>query len=156
MAELSQNELDERVAAAKRFRSLLLEQREKFREYLALLERQQNSIENENTEALLSYTELGREVVQGIASLQKVIAPMSSLCALSAEDESGGKSVGDIQSELERLQKSVLAQNEKNKALLRVHIAQVREQLQNFRNPYRASKSVYAQKAVGSLVEVNA
>lgn len=157
MAELSQKELDERVATTKRFRSLLLKQREKFREYLAVLEKQQNAIENENTETIFSYAELGEQVVQSIASLQKVIAPMSELRALSASSEREKKSVGDIQNELERLQTAVLAQNEKNKALLRVHIAQTQAQIKKIRNPYRASKSVYAQKQpLGSLVEVNA
>ena len=38
--ELTQAELDERVAILKRFRTLLEKQREKFQEYLKVLEKQ--------------------------------------------------------------------------------------------------------------------
>ena len=48
MAEITQEELNERVALLRRFRSLLEEQRGKFREYLTVLEKQQDSITSEN------------------------------------------------------------------------------------------------------------
>ena len=79
MAEITQEELNERVAILRRFRSLLEEQRGKFREYLNVLEKQQDSITTENPESLLAHTELEQQVVKSIASLQKVIVPMSKM-----------------------------------------------------------------------------
>lgn len=79
MAEISQEELNERIALLKKFRSLLLQQRKKFQEYLTVLEKQETSIESENSEKLLAHTELEQQVVSNIMNLQKVIVPMSEL-----------------------------------------------------------------------------
>lgn len=159
--EISQQELDERVAILKKFRSLLEQQRAKFREYLTVLEKQQNSITSEDTEALLEHTELEQQVVAGIASLQKVIVPMSELYSTvkttGKAPEEEVQSVSGIQNELADLQNKVLVQNEKNRNLLRVHITQIREQMQQINNPYRTARSVYAVKQpVATLVEVEA
>lgn len=161
MAELTEKELNERVAILKHFRSLLEQQRAKFREYLAVLEKQQDSINSDNAEALVAHTELEQQVVKNIANLQKVIVPMSKMYSAVTKTSSGTKDEEDIkviQRDLESLQTKVLAQNEKNRDLLRCHITELRTKIQNFRNPYdRLPKNVYGQKvAVGSLVEVNA
>ena len=58
MAEITQQELDERVALLRKFRSLLEQQRNKFQEYLNVLEKQQDSITSQNTESLIAHTEL--------------------------------------------------------------------------------------------------
>ena len=71
MAELNltQEEIDERIAILKRFRKLLEEQRNKFREYLDVLEKQQSAIENGDTDAMLAHTELEQQIVANIGSL---------------------------------------------------------------------------------------
>ncbi|MGI0529644.1 flagellar biosynthesis protein FlgN [Treponema socranskii] len=159
MQKLSQNEIDERVAVLKRFKTLLVQQRDKFREYLLVLEKQQSSIEEENTDALIAHTELEQQVVSNIAGLQKVIVPMaemySSIRSSAEADET--RALESIQKDLAHLQSQVLAQNEKNRSLLRVHIANIQSQMERIKNPYRGSRSVYAQKqSVGSFVEVQA
>ena len=74
--ELTQAEIDERAAILRRFRSLLEQQRDKFREYLLVLESQSKVIQEENTESLLAHTELEQQIASHIISLQKVIKPM--------------------------------------------------------------------------------
>ena len=159
MAEITQQELDERVALLRKFRSLLEQQRNKFREYLTVLEKQQDSITKENPENLIAHTELEQQVVRNIANLQKVIVPMSKMykasvpMAHTAEDSN----IIKIQNELNDLQTRVLKQNQINRDLLREHIESIRTQIQNFKNPYKNIKSVYAQpQRVASLVEVEA
>ncbi|MCR4900960.1 MAG: flagellar protein FlgN [Treponema sp.] len=159
MAELTQQEIDERVALLKKFRNLLEQQRNKFREYLSVLEKQENSITSQNAEKLLAHTELEQQVVKNIANLQKVIIPMSKMykaaVPLAHTDEDA--SIKQIQSELNTLQDKVLKQNQINRDLLRVHIESIRTQIQNFKNPYKNNRSVYAQpQHVASLVEVEA
>ena len=159
MQELSQNEIDERVAVLKRFKTLLVQQRDKFREYLSVLEKQQTSIAEENTDALIAHTELEQQVVSNIAGLQKVIVPMaemySSIRSSAPADET--RALESIRNDLDRLQSQVLVQNEKNRSLLRVHIANIQMQMNRIKNPYRGNRSVYAQKqSVGSFVEVQA
>jgi len=159
MAEISQEELNERVAILRRFRTLLEQQRGKFKEYLDVLEKQQKSISEENPESLIAHTELEQQVVKNIASLQKVIVPMSNMYkSVSANNnDKEAQSILQLQSELTDLQEKVLKQNEINRDLLRVHIESIRTQIQNFKNPYRNARSVYAQpQKVASLVEVEA
>lgn len=157
MAEITQRELEERVAILRRFRTLLEQQRAKFQEYLTVLEKQENSIEAEDTNAIISHAELEQQVVAGIRNLQKVIVPMSELYNSSAKGthEESDKALASIQGELNRLQSKVLEQNQKNRELLKSHLIQIRAQLDNFKNPYRNVRSVYATKvAQGNLVAV--
>jgi len=158
MAEITQEELNERVALLRKFRSLLEQQRSKFQEYLTVLEKQQDSISAEDPEALIAHTELEQQVVKNIANLQKVIVPMSKMVkAAGTEFEAEDHSINKIQDDLNDLQNKVLKQNEINRDLLRIHITNIKTQINNFKNPYRNSASVYAQKQpVATLVEVNA
>ena len=156
MEQITQEELNERIALLKKFRLLLEKQREKFREYLTVLEKQETSIESENSEKLLAHTELEQQVVSNIMNLQKVIVPMSELYkerGAHLEEES----VVAIQKDLDDLQQKVLEQNAKNRELLKAHIVQIRSQISSLKNPYKNNRSIYAEKAtVGNLVAVEA
>lgn len=156
MTELSQNELDERVALLRKFKSLLEQQRSKFQEYLTVLEKQQDSIISENTDLLMAHTELEQQVVRNITNLQKVIVPMSKLYNAKVNTNLAEKqSIDKIQQELTELQTKVLQQNQVNRDLLRSHMEILKTQLQNFKNPYKNRSSIYAQKQkVASFVEV--
>ena len=159
MEEITQEELNERVEILKKLRALLEMQRNKFREYLKVLEQQEHYIETENSEALIMHTELEQEVVKGIANLQKVIIPMSELYKSSSSSDGNisDSAVNELQKDLSTLQNKVLAQNEKNRELLRTHMTQIKTQIEQFKNPYRNVKSVYAQKVTaGNFVEVEA
>ncbi len=160
MAELTKEELDERVAVLRKLRSLLEQQRAKFQEYLKVLEKQQDSISKEDTEAILCHAELEQQVVASIGNLQKVIVPMSELYKNSAKGTStnADQSLENIQDDLDRLQTKVLRQNEKNRELLRSHLASIKAQINGFKNPYRNRNNVYAQNvsASGQMIEINA
>ena len=158
MSELTQEELNERVAILRRFKSLLEEQRGKFREYLNVLEKQQDSITSENPESLLAHTELEQQVVKNIANLQKVIVPMAKMYKANGAHSSPvseDAEITKIQNELSDLQDKVLKQNAINRDLLRVHIEQLKSQINNFKNPYKANRSVYASvQPVAQMVHV--
>ena len=158
MAEITQEELNERVAILRRFRSLLEEQRGKFREYLTVLEKQQDSITAENPESLLAHTELEQQVVKNIANLQKVIVPMAKMYKANAGANvpvAEDAEIIKIQNDLNDLQNRVLKQNAINRDLLRVHIEQIKSQINNFKNPYKATRNVYATvQSVAQMVHV--
>ena len=161
MSNITQEELDERVALLRRFKSLLEEQRGKFREYLTVLEKQQDSITDENPENLLAHTELEQQVVKNIANLQKVIVPMAKMYKSKAGSYSTpveeDADIIKIQNELSDLQNKVLKQNAINRDLLRVHIEQLKAQIAGFKNPYKNNRSVYAgvqAQAVATMVQV--
>ena len=156
--KLSQEELNERIQILKKFRQLLEQQRTKFQEYLKVLEAQESKINEENAEALLAHSELEAQIVKGIGSLQKVIVPMQDLVTsthAATYNPADAKPIEDIKAELAKLQGQVLKQNEKNRNLLKFHMAQVKEQIQEFKNPYRSLNSVYfTTMTTGSRIQV--
>lgn len=160
MAAISQEELEERVAIIHRFKALLEQQRGKFQEYLTVLEKQQDSITAENPDNLLAHTELEQQIVRNLSSLQKVIVPMKKLynANSSADAAQEDAEIKKIQDDLSDLQMKVLRQNEINRDLLKIHIDQLKNQMSNFKNPYKNNRSVYAaaqQQRVATMVQVD-
>lgn len=160
MAEtISQEELDERMAILRRFRALLEQQRTKFREYLKVLEMQESKIAMQDTESIKAHSDLENQIVEGIGSLQKVIGPMQKLY-LSARKSTYNPAdiipIEKLQDDLTHLQTQVLAQNERNRQLLRSNLCELREQIVNIKNPYRAIQSVYAESESGNLIHIEA
>lgn len=161
MSELSKDELNERVAILKRFRALLVQQRNKFQEYLNVLESQEGKIELADGDSILAHTELENQIVKNLASLQKVIVPMQGMynAIMPGLPVADNATVEQLQLDLANLQKQVLAQNERNRNLLQAQMGKIKNQLggMNLMNPYRGRSSVYAEKtAVGSVIEFNA
>ena len=158
---LSHEELAERVAIIKRFKALLENQRSKFQEYLNVLEMQENQIASQNAEALMAHSELENQIVEGIGSLQKVIVPMKKLY-LGIKSSASTYNPADIipieklQDDLSNLQTQVIAQNERNRRLIKLQMGEIREQMVAIKNPYRSRQSVYADVESGNLVQVDA
>lgn len=152
MAEITQQELDERVATLRHFRKLLEQQRAKFQEYLNVLEKQQNSISKEDTDALVAHTEIEQQVLKSISGLQKVIVPMQKMYTAVSGTTQDDKEIAAIQNELNSLQSKVLEQNEKNRELLKCHIVELRSRISSLQNtnPYKNAASVYAASAKNS------
>lgn len=154
MADISQEELEERVRLLHRFKDLLQQQRAKFQEYLNVLEKQQDSITEENADNLMVHTELGKQVVQNLVNLQKVIIPMKKMCPVQNDED-----IQNLQEELVDLQEKVSKQNEINRDLIRVHMESLISRINNFKNPYKNNRSVYASSQsnkVASLISVEA
>ena len=155
--DLSQEEINERVAILKRFRHLLEQQRNKFKEYLVVLEKQEEGIKSEDDTVIVAQAELEQQIVSNISNLQKVIVPIETMykekgITLTAE-------IPQIQKELTELQEAVLTQNEKNQSLLKEHMEELKSSISNFSNPkfnpYAKNTSIYSQKtSTPSIIDV--
>jgi len=147
---ISEKELEERVALLKRFKDLLEKQRQKFRDYLNVLEKQADVIENQDTEALMIHTELEQQIVANIQNLQKVIEPIEQMyveSSLNSDDSkilSNSLEIPILKTDLQKLQNEVLAQNSKNRQMLKVQIEELRTKIQGLKNPYKYNKSIYS------------
>ena len=144
--QLSEEELNERVALLKRFKELLEKQRQKFKDYLNVLEKQQTVIQNQDTEALLVHTEIEQQIVANIQNLQKVIEPIEQMyiaSSLDSEKNNLDMEIPTLKTDLAKLQKDVLNQNNKNRELLKTQMAQLREKIDGIKNPYKYNKSIY-------------
>ncbi|MFC2616379.1 MAG: flagellar biosynthesis protein FlgN [Treponema sp.] len=141
-AKLNDSEIAERVAVLKRFRSLLEQQRLKFREYLTVLEKQEKSISDENTDAVLQHTELEESIIAEIFTIQKVIDPLEYMYTNICKNEHSD--IPHLKTDLDDLQKRVLAQNKRNRELLQTHITGLRQQIASLKRPYAHKESIYA------------
>lgn len=159
---LSQEELDERIAILKRYRALLEQQRNKFQEYLAVLEKQSDAISTRSTEKIAAHTQIEDQLVAHLANLQKVISPMEKLYEekhVSAGLPSSAfdsDPIPELKNELARLRERVLMQNQMNREMIQERLIETKPVIQNFRNPYSKARSIYAhQDQSARLVSVN-
>ena len=145
--ELSQEEIEQRVAVLKRFRKLLEQQRAKFQEYLSVLEKQECSIMDENEETIFAHAELEGQIVSSISNLQRVINPIEDMYKNMGSPKMS--EIHELKCELEKLQNEVLEQNEKNRELLKMQMEELKEKLNEMNNPkfnpYAKRRSVYSQ-----------
>ncbi len=153
--DLSREELDERVAILKRLRQLLDQQRSKFREYLAVLEKQETVITSDNIDAMVRHTEVEQNIVAEIHTIQKVIDPLEMLYR-DAHPGVPDAEIPRLKTDLEHLKSDVLAQNEKNRELLKKHMVFLREKVTSIKNPYLKRNSIYASDShTATRIDIN-
>jgi cell division protein FtsB len=168
-AVIGPEELRQRVAVLKRFRTLLSQQRDRFRAYLEELDKQKDIIEEGSPEELLAHVELEEKIVADIFSIQKVINPLEDMYHASfsgfAPSRDFGKAVNqhagdvpDLKSALEDLKKEAVLRSTRNKELLSRRMAELRSEIKTLRsNPYAASakRSSFSGIAAASLVDID-
>jgi hypothetical protein len=142
MATITQEELKERVAVIKRFRELLCEQRERFRSYLNVLDKQKAVIEKGSSEDILSHIEIEEKMLSDIFSIQKVLTPLepfyhTSIKTVEAPD------VAKIQSALENLKTEASLKVKQNRDILSIRMNELKEEMKVFRNNPYAKRSLH-------------
>jgi len=161
-------ELAQRVAVLKRFKTLLTQQRDRFRSYLDLLDKQQGVIESGSAEDLLSYVEIEEKIVSDIFSIQKVIDPLEEMyysisagqSALKVPMETEGQNrdeVPSLKTSLEKLRSEAVIRSTKNKELLSKRILELRSEIKALRNnPYGTAgrRSGFGEASTASLIDI--
>jgi len=147
VSDINSAELAQRVAILKRFKILLTQQRDRFRSYLDLLDKQQSVIESGSADDLLTYVELEEKIVADIFSIQKVIDPLEQMYySITSKktmiDTADGVSsqpdeVPDIKASLENLKSEAVLRSTQNKELLSKRMMELRSEITALRsNPY--------------------
>jgi cell division protein FtsB len=148
---ISGDELRQRVAVLKRFRELLKAQRDRFRAYLELLDKQKDIIEEGAPEELISHVEMEEKIVADIFSIQRVIDPLEDMYRRihkPSEPGAGGDDVPSLKSALAGLQAEAAARSRRNKDLLSKRMMELRSEIKSLRsNPYTSRRPGYAQSA---------
>ncbi len=150
---LSRQELDERVAVLKRFRELLVRQRDKFSDYMSLLERQRSDIESGDVDALVAHVELEQGIVAEIFAVQKVIDPLEDMYR-SAYAGVAPDGVDELRNTLSTLKEEVVTRNTENRALLKQRMDMLRHKIMSVNNPYTKRKSVYSSAAEPTSLDI--
>jgi hypothetical protein len=152
-SHLTQKELDERVSVLKRFRELLVRQRDKFRDYLDVLDKQRSDIEKGDVDALVAHVEMEQGMVAEIFAVQKVIDPLEDMyrAAYRGADPEG---LPELKETLVQLKNEVVTRNTENQALLKQRMEMLRHEIMSVNNPYAKRKSVYSQASEPKALDI--
>ncbi|MDR0502812.1 MAG: flagellar biosynthesis protein FlgN [Treponema sp.] len=161
-ADIDSAELAQRVAILRRFKTLLTQQRDRFRSYLDILDKQQNTIESGSAEDLLTYVEIEEKIVADIFSIQKVIDPLEEMyyTVISGNgplhEKTAQDDVPDIKASLDRLKSEAVIRSTKNKELLSKRMLELRSEITTLRNnPYAAGgRKTFNSVNTASLVDI--
>jgi DNA-binding transcriptional regulator GbsR (MarR family) len=156
--EIDAAELAQRVAILKRFKTLLSQQRDRFKSYLNLLEKQQGVIESGSAEDLLTYVEIEEKIVADIFSIQKVIDPLEEMYHAVYAGSSSGTSqdeVPSLKASLENLKSEAVIRSTKNKELLSKRMLELRQEIKILRNnPYAAKRTSFGDSNTASVLDI--
>jgi len=154
-ATISADELAQRVAILKRFRELLVKQRERFQRYLVTLEKQEAIIETGSSGDLAEYIELEEQIVTDIFSIQKVIDPLEAMYNAAASS-SPGDDVPALKSTLEELKNQVAVRSARNRELLSSRMDDIRSEIIELRNNplANAARNAYNHSGTASLIDI--
>jgi hypothetical protein len=153
-APISADEVARRVAVLRRFRELLIKQRERFHSYIDILERQQTVIESGTVDELLAHVELEEQIVKDILSIQKVIDPLENL--YNAGFSSPVDDVPALKITLESLKNQAITRSLRNRELLSTRMADLRIEISSLKNnPFTGtSRTLYEESGTAWLVDI--
>jgi hypothetical protein len=150
--DLSSEEVAQRVSILKRFRELLSQQRDKFHEYLSVLDKEKDDIENGSTDDLLTHVELEEKIVGNIFSIQKVIDPLEAMYKASFPQRES--EVPNLKAALQDLQTEAATRSKRNKDLLSKRMIELRSEIKLMKgNPY-AKRPSYNGENSASLIDI--
>ncbi len=147
-------ELGQRVAALRRFRELLVQQRAKFENYLKVLDHERADIESGDVDRLAAHVEIEEAIVSEIFTFQKVIDPLEEIYRAAYPAAAEARDLPELRGTLDELKSEVLRRNAENRGLLKRKMELVRAELAGFRNPLAQRASVYAKAGEGALVDI--
>ena len=154
--ELSQNEVTQRTAILRQFRELLKAQRNRFGEYLNVLEKQKHVIEKGSADSLIRHVELEEKIVEDIFSIQKVINPLEEMYRdIRQGDVHDNDEVIDLKSALEGLKTEAISRSKRNRLLLSQRMTEVRSEIKNVNSsPYARPPSAIPAPINHGLVDI--
>jgi flagellar biosynthesis/type III secretory pathway chaperone len=141
---------EENIAVLKRLREMLARQRDKLGSYLVLLEKEKDSIQRGDSTTLLMQVEMEKSIIQDLAVLKKVIAPLSTL--YQAAYPSSEESIPRLKATLDAMHNDVIVRNARNRLLLKEKMDQLRGEISSLR-AWPKGASPYAE-AVTGLVDI--
>jgi len=152
MAEITKQEIGQRTAVLKRFRELLKAQRDRFKAYLDILDRQKDTIEKGAADDLIRHVELEEKIVADIFSIQKVIDPMEEMYRAitgPARQAADHGEVNSIKSALNELKKEAVVRSKRNRELLSKRMIELRSEIKSLRSsPYNRQRPAYSNPSV--------
>ena len=153
--ELSTAEVEQRVAVLKRFRELLSQQRDRFHEYLKVLDKQKDIIEQGSPDDLIVHVELEEKIITDIFAIQKVIDPLEVMYQTKFSTLPGEvREVPSLRKALEELRSEAVIRSARNRELLTKRMEELRREMKTLRShPYAIHRSAFSQESA-ALVDI--
>jgi hypothetical protein len=150
---VSETEVTSRVVLLKRFRALLLQQRERFETYLAALDKQKDKVESGSVEDLIAHVEFEEKIIGDIMAIQKVIEPMRRI--VPAAVLAASPDVRQIASTIETLRVEAATRVMRNKDLLQSRMKEIRTEINALRvNPFVRRPSPFTSGDPPSFIDI--
>jgi len=149
---LTQQEKNHRVAVLKKLKSTLEGQRQKFFNYLNVLDAEKSMIESGDPEVLVEQVRMEESIVAEIFTFQKVIDPLDDLYRQSYPESD--EEVNHLRGTLESLKNQVQEQNKVNRQLLAVKMEHLRNELQGLRRVPRGKPLYGSSTPAPSLIDI--
>lgn len=124
MIELTNEEFNERVAILRRFKQALSKQRDRFRDYLRLLEQRTPSGHLEHD--LEFHIEMEQSIVKEIASFERTIEPLETLYRMHDPDSD---EIPALRRSLDRTREEVVRRTEYNREILQQQLDAMRGEI---------------------------
>lgn len=150
---LTPEELDRRVGLLKKLKQNLLLQREKFQNYMKVLDAEKDSIENDQIDHLETQVKFEENLVLEIHNFQKVIDPLEDVLH-QAYPQAQDTEVAEIKTSLENLRQQVLEKNQSNRKLLSSRMEAVRGEILRIRPKNRGKNPYGSSSQVSTLVDI--
>jgi flagellar biosynthesis/type III secretory pathway chaperone len=147
----SHEEVERRVALLKKLKQTLNQQREKFHNYLQVLDKERDSLEQGKFDHLQTQVKLEEVIVEEIGTFQKVIDPLEDVWR-QAYPESSDYEVEELKSNLAQLKTQVLEKNASNRSLLSSRMEEVRSEIVRLRP---RPKNPYGKRAESHLIDIS-
>ena len=149
----------QRAAVFKRLRELLIQQHDRLRNYLNVLDKQQDSIESANVEKLTVHVELEEQIVADIFSIQQVIDPLEEMynAYIHITEQDSQDDIPALKAALEELKYQMIARSSYNRDLLSVRMAEINEEINTLKNNSVAAgvrRSVYQDLNSAAFVDI--
>jgi len=129
-----------RLAILRKLKDHLTSQRNKFYDYLTLLELEEADIAEGDFVTLKIHTEMEKEVLEGISAFQKVIDPLEELyrnCPSSTGSFPGEQELPDLRDGIARLKTRVQERNSRNRKLLSDRMEELKREILSIRRPFQ-------------------
>jgi len=156
---IDQDELDRRSAVLRRLREHFLAQRNRFQDYLSLLDEEKDSIERGDSGLLERQVEMESVIVGEIFAFQKVIDPLERLYSELVVPSSAVEADEDIpalRESLSKLKDNVLRSNERNQQLLKERMVEIQGSIEQIRIPSRKVSPYGASSGAPSMIDLGA
>lgn len=147
------NSNEQKIALLKKLKQILTQQREKFHQYLVVLEAEKKSIENDLVESLEEQLKMEENLILDIQSFQKVILGLQTIAQQSYSDHQD-QEVEILQTSLETLRQQVLEKNKTNRQLLSARMSQIQSEIRQLQPRFGAKNLFGFSSQTSSLVDI--